>query len=87
MTRTLKETIDKSVTGLRSSLARKYFQELLRMVYVYHKIKMQPHGNIKTSSLHISDKGSLVLDKSVDEAHLKEEDIDSVRYLECETLR
>lgn len=86
MTRTLKETIDKRISGLRSSLARKYFQELLRIVYVYHKIKRQPHGNIKTSSLHICDKGSLVLKKLVDEANQKEEDLDSVHYLTPEIL-
>ena len=79
--RTLNEVVEKSVSGLRSSLARKYFQELIRAVYIYHKIKKEPHGNIRTTNLIISENGSLVIDKSTNQGCKESENLDLVRYL------
>ena len=87
MTQTLKDVIEKHPTGLRCSLARKFFQELISAVYLYHKVENQPHCNIRTDSILVSHNGAQTLDRPIDRECQNGPTLDSVRYLPHEALR
>ena len=86
MARTLKEIIDENPTGLRSSLARKFFQDLMSAVYFYHKVEKQPHCDIRSGSILVSHTGTLTLGRPNDRVRHNADTFDSVRYLPPESL-